>query len=215
MKSFMVEVEKIEKKQKKVKDAKGLETIVLEDFETKNPVEIVPVKIEKGRGMGSEYLAPKGLSTMTPEVFFNLFTLEDIWNKLLKPKVKQFCATITTEASIEAGRVTSSMVKAAAKKKKFIEEKPIQDEDKFYESFKRMFQTLSPRGESLAGLTRQQNELVVELCDLDSKAPDYKERTMALIEQINKLRDAINDKKDESKEGDAEETEPENKAVAA
>ncbi|HEX9232456.1 MAG TPA: hypothetical protein VF849_00115 [Blattabacteriaceae bacterium] len=221
MKEFVIDVEKVEKVEKKnngqvVKDEKGQP--VIEELKTTIKVPIIPVKIQKGRGQGSEYLAPKDLSTMSLNDLLKIFPSDDLWNKLIKPKIKQFCATITTEASIEAGRVTAAMInsKQNKKKRKYTEEKPIQDEEKFYEAFSRMFQTLSARGESLAGLTRQQNELLMELLSLDSKKPDYGVRSVALLDEIRKVREAIDDKKaDDSEESGEDEGEDKPEAVAA
>ena len=208
MKSFEVEVEKVEKVIKNGKE---------EELKVVNKVPIVPVAIKKGKGQGGEYLAPKELSTMTIDDLFKIFSKDEIWTKLLKPKLKQFCATITTEASIDGGRITASMVKQAfKKKKKVIEEQPIQDEEKFYSSWAKYFSSLSSVGESLAGLTRQQNELLMELLGLNSKSKDYGTRSVQLLDEIRKVREAIDDKKaDDAEDTGTEENEEEKQAVAA
>jgi len=220
MKAFEVEVEKTELVEKKVnnqvvKDKDGKP--VIEEIKVVNKVPIAPVQIKKGKGQGGEYLAPKLLSTMTIDDLFKIFNKEEVWTKLLKPKLKQFCATITTEASIDGGRITASMVKKAltGKKKRILEEQPIQDEEKFYSSWAKYFSSLSSVGESEAGLTRQQNELLMELLALDRKStPDYDSRSAALLDEIRKVRLAL----DEKKADDAEDTgseEEEKQAVAA
>ena len=220
MKEFIVEVERVDNVEKKVngvvaKDKDGKP--ILEEVKTIAKVPIVPVQIKKGKGQGGEYLAPKNLSTMTIDDLFKIFNKGEVWTKLLKPKLKQFCATITTEASIDGGRVTASMVKKAltGKKKRILEEQPIQDEEKFYSSWAKYFSSLSSVGESEAGLTRQQNELLMELLALDRKStPDYDSRSAALLDEIRKVRLAL----DEKKADDAEDTgsEDEDKqAVAA
>ncbi len=214
MKEFMVDVERVDKVEKKQPNG----TVVVEEVKSINKVPIIPVKIQKGRGQGSEYLAPKELSTMTLKDFLKIFSEDDLWNKIVKPKIKQFCATITTEASIDGGRITSAMVKKAlkGKKKKILEEQPIQDEEKFYASFAKYFQTLSAKGESLAGLTRQQNELLMELLGLDSKSKDYGTRSVAILDEIRKVREAIDEKKaDDSDDSGEEEEEDKQEAVAA
>src|SRR6266446_732425 len=104
MKELVIEVEKVEKVPKKnngvvLKDEKG--NPILEEVTSVNKVEIMPIQIQKGRGMGSEYLIPKNLSTMRLSDVLKIFSEDDLWNKIVKPKIKQFCATITTEASIE------------------------------------------------------------------------------------------------------------------
>ncbi len=219
MKELVIEVEKVEKVPKKnngvvLKDEKG--NPILEEVTSVNKVEIMPIQIQKGRGMGSEYLIPKNLSTMRLSDVLKIFSEDDLWNKIVKPKIKQFCATITTEASIEGGRVTTSMInsKANKKSKKYKEEQPIQDEEKFYAAFTRMFQTLSARGETEAGLKRQQNELVTELVNLDTASPDFQSRSIELLNEIRKVREAIAEKKaDDSDDTGGEEEKDE--AVAA
>ena len=220
MKAFEVEVEKVELVEKKVnnqvvKDKDGKP--VMEEIKIVNKIPIVPVQIKKGKGQGGEYLAPKLLSTMTIDDLFKIFNKEEVWTKLLKPKLKQFCATITTEASIDGGRVTASMVKKAltGKKKRIIEEQPIQDEEKFYNSWAKYFSSLSSVGESEAGLTRQQNELLMELLSLDSKKPDYGTRSVALLDEIRRVRESIDEKKADDAEDTGGDSEEEKQSVAA
>ena len=221
MKEFKVPVEKTEMVEKKVngvvvKDKDG--KVIMEEIKVVNEVPITPVKIQKGKGQGGEYLAPKLLSTMTIDDLFKIFNKEEVWTKLLKPKLKQFCATITTEASIDGGRITASMVKKAlaGKKKRILEEQPIQDEEKFYSSWAKYFSSLSSVGESEAGLTRLQNELLMELLSLDRKTtPDYDSRSAALLDEIRKVRQSLDDKKADDNEDTGGDSEEDKQAVAA
>ena len=74
MKSFEVEVERVDKVEKKQPNG----TVVVEEVKTINKVPIAPVKIQKGRGQGSEYLAPKELSTMGFKDFLRVFSEDDV-----------------------------------------------------------------------------------------------------------------------------------------
>jgi len=209
MKEFEVKVKKeieIEKEVdgKKVKEKETVET----------PVAIAPIKVQKGKGRGSEYLAPKNVSTLTLKDLLAMFSEADLVNKLFRPKFKQFCATISAEAGYEAGKRTASDVKAAKKEGKIIQECGIQDEEKFYDAFSRMFSSLSARGETVAGLSRQQNELLAEFGDLDENAPDFAVRSAAIFREIKKIREALAEKNTES-EGDDSEEEGKPEAVAA
>lgn len=212
MKEFKVEVKR-EDEVEVEKDGKKMKEKVTKVV----PVEIAPIKVQKGKGKGSEYLAPKNVSTLDLNFLLSLFPTSELVNKLFRPKFKQFCATITAEAAYEAGKRTASDVKEAKKKGKIITESPIMDEEKFIDSFSRMFSTLSARGETVAGLTRQQNELLAEFGELNESAPDFEARSMAIFKEIKKVREALASKVTEG-EGDEEDSdnEPEQKqAVAA
>ncbi len=204
MKEFKVTV----KKEETSKD--GEKTVVEQE------VEIVPIKIQKGKGKGGEYLAPKNISTLDLEFLLKLFPKQEIINKLIRPKFKQFCATITNEAAEEGGRITPARAKKILKDDgKVVQPCGIQDEEKFYDAYSRMFSTLSPRGESNVGLARQQNELLAEFGDLDESASDYETRAMAILREIKKVRDAMAAKKADDSEESGSSEEEDKEAVAA
>lgn len=207
MKSFEVEILKEEEIQEK--DAKGN---ILKDKEgkpivkkntTSIKVPIKPLKIEKGKGAGGEYYVPDNISTFDLKWLLSLFPEEELMSKLIRPKVKQFFSTITAEAAYDAGKRTEADVKAEAKEGKKIQVSPIQDEDKFIDSFSRMFKELSPRGESEAGLTRKQNELLAEIGQLDENEPGVELKVKALFAEIKRVRQSLAEKKT-SGEGDSE-----------
>ncbi len=212
MKAFEVEITRTDKVP--VKDAKGNPT----KDEKGNPVTkeetkllkvpIKALKIEKGKGAGGEYYVPDNISSFQLPWLLSLFSEEELLAKLIRPKLKQFCATVTAEAAYDAGKRTP----AQAKEEK-VEISPIQDEDKFIESYQRMFSKLSSRGESVAGLTRQQNELLAEIGQLDENEEGVELKVKALFAQIKRVRESLADKKADDKT--VEEDEDKQQAVAA
>ena len=204
MKEFEIKVKKEEEvpvldpQGKPVLDDKGKPK---KDKKTEEiPVQISTIKVQKGKGAGTEYWAPKKVSTFNLEFLLSLFTETELVDKLFRPKFKQFCAVITNEAAYDAGRRTAADVKEAAKEGKKIIESPIQDEEKFIDGYTRMFSTLSARGESRVGLTRAQNELLGEFTDLDENAEDYQERALAIMAKVRKIRAALAEKVTEDEE---------------
>src|SRR5947207_1137298 len=99
MKAFEVEVVKKEK----TSDGKEVEK------STKIPIKAL--KIEKGKGAGGEYYVPTTISSFNLDWLLSLYTEEELLAKLIRPKLKQFCATVTAEAAYDAGKRTPSEAK--------------------------------------------------------------------------------------------------------
>ncbi len=213
MKSFEVEINRTDKipvkdaKGNPVKDEKG-NPVMKEEIKTIK-VPIKALKIEKGKGAGGEYYVPDNISSFDLKWLLSLFSEEELMAKLIRPKLKQFCATVTAEAAYDGGKRT----KAEAEEEK-VPISPIQDEDAFIISYQRMFSELSPRGESVAGLTRAQNEIMAEIGQLDDSAEGVELKVRALFQQIKRIRESLAKKKKSDKSVE-EEQEEDKQAVAA
>ena len=157
----------------------------------------IPIKghtVTKGKGQGKIYLGPDFNQIKGLDWFLNLWEEQSILD-MFKSKFRNFCANITREAAFDS---------ADDKGENF-------DEQKFIQNFNLMFEKLSQRGESVAGLKMRRMELLGELGNLDDTAEDYQTSAMAILSELKRIQLALEAKKTD----DEEESEEEKEAVTA
>ncbi len=160
-------------------------------------------KVSRGKGMGNIYLGPN-FELLTLDWFMKLYGPDNVFKKIILPKFRNFCSTITREAKDDASPLDP---KDPKKKKRLYEQ---MDEQKFNEYFEKMLLQLSARGESVVALKLRRMELLTRLGDLDDTSSDYDKIALALMQELRGIQQALADKKtdDEKADEDKEEEEP-------